>query len=316
MITLNMIVKNEEHCIERCLKSVLPYIDEAIIVDTGSTDRTMECISDMLYGVRHDVLERPWVNFSHNRNEAFQLLKQHTAYNSPHVMFIDADEEFKPESTNFSLPILKHDAYYVKHVVPSGYYWRPFLMWTGVDWKYKGVVHEFITPDHWHDRLDNCAVIDHFDSHRNKSQSAAERYTKDAKLLEEEFKSGVEWSARTAFYIAESYRWAKSYREAVHWYIVRMDMEGWDQERWWAAHMLAMTLVETDQPYEIVIRAFRRAHEIRPSRAETLVELARYQYHCGKKTEARMALRQAHRLPMTADTLNVNPACYRRSAQT
>ena len=41
---LCMIVKNEEHVIERALRSVLPHVDTWVIIDTGSTDRTKELI--------------------------------------------------------------------------------------------------------------------------------------------------------------------------------------------------------------------------------------------------------------------------------
>ena len=41
-VSLCMIVKNEEDVLERCLKSVAGLVDEIIIVDTGSTDRTRE----------------------------------------------------------------------------------------------------------------------------------------------------------------------------------------------------------------------------------------------------------------------------------
>ncbi|NTV24300.1 MAG: glycosyltransferase [Nanoarchaeota archaeon] len=41
-ISLCMIVKDEETCIETCIDSVKEFVDEAIIVDTGSTDRTKE----------------------------------------------------------------------------------------------------------------------------------------------------------------------------------------------------------------------------------------------------------------------------------
>lgn len=45
-ISLCMIVKNEEMHIARCLDSVAELVEEIVIVDTGSTDRTVEIVSD------------------------------------------------------------------------------------------------------------------------------------------------------------------------------------------------------------------------------------------------------------------------------
>jgi glycosyltransferase involved in cell wall biosynthesis len=47
-ISLCMIVKNESHVIERCLNSVKPLLDYVLIVDTGSTDNTIEVIYNWL----------------------------------------------------------------------------------------------------------------------------------------------------------------------------------------------------------------------------------------------------------------------------
>ena len=41
-ISLCMIVKNEENDLEACLSSVKGVADEMVVVDTGSTDRTVE----------------------------------------------------------------------------------------------------------------------------------------------------------------------------------------------------------------------------------------------------------------------------------
>ena len=45
-ISLCMIVKNEELHLARCLDSVAELVDEIIVVDTGSTDRTIEIASE------------------------------------------------------------------------------------------------------------------------------------------------------------------------------------------------------------------------------------------------------------------------------
>ena len=43
-ISLCMIVKNEEDVLARCLDCAINFADEIIIVDTGSTDRTLSLI--------------------------------------------------------------------------------------------------------------------------------------------------------------------------------------------------------------------------------------------------------------------------------
>ena len=42
-----MIVKDEERTLERCLKAAKPLVDDIIIADTGSTDRTVEIARQM-----------------------------------------------------------------------------------------------------------------------------------------------------------------------------------------------------------------------------------------------------------------------------
>ena len=67
-ISLCMIVKNEEMHIARCLESVAKLVDEIIIVDTGSTDRTAEIAS----GYTTKVYSHPWTDdFSDARNYSF-----------------------------------------------------------------------------------------------------------------------------------------------------------------------------------------------------------------------------------------------------
>ena len=83
-----MIVKNEEHNIERALTWAKDIAFEQIVVDTGSTDRTVEIADKM--GAK--VLHFEWVNdFSAAKNYA---LEQATG---EWIAFLDADEYFPAE---------------------------------------------------------------------------------------------------------------------------------------------------------------------------------------------------------------------------
>ena len=77
-IGLCCIVKNESKVIERALKSALPIIDYALIVDTGSTDGTQKIISKFLekHSIEFEVIEEPWKDFAHNRTSALKHLRK------------------------------------------------------------------------------------------------------------------------------------------------------------------------------------------------------------------------------------------------
>ncbi len=85
LITLCLIVKNEAHCLARCLQQALPLADDCVVVDTGSTDDTAAIARDA--GAR--VVPFTWVNdFSAARNES---LRHATG---DWCLVIDADEMF------------------------------------------------------------------------------------------------------------------------------------------------------------------------------------------------------------------------------
>ncbi|MDP2366246.1 MAG: glycosyltransferase family 2 protein, partial [Ignavibacteria bacterium] len=79
-----MIVKNEKKHLARCLSSVKDVADEIIIVDTGSTDRTIEIAES--FGAKVFLFD--WINdFSAARN--FALSKSTCDW----ILYLDADEE-------------------------------------------------------------------------------------------------------------------------------------------------------------------------------------------------------------------------------
>lgn len=86
-ISICMIVKNEEKDLPECLKLIKNLADEIIIVDTGSTDRTVAIAQE--YGVK--VFHFPWIDdFSAARNESLK----HATGNW--IIWLDADDRLYP----------------------------------------------------------------------------------------------------------------------------------------------------------------------------------------------------------------------------
>lgn len=88
-ISLCMIVKNEERVLARCLDSVADLVDEVIIVDTGSTDRTKEIAASYTKAI----YDFEWIDdFAAARNFAFSKANMEYIYSA------DADEVVSKEN--------------------------------------------------------------------------------------------------------------------------------------------------------------------------------------------------------------------------
>ncbi len=87
-ISVAMIVKNEEHMLEECIQSFREAVDEIVIVDTGSDDRTVEIAKEFQVSLYH----HEWKNdFSEARNYSISKVT------GEWVLIIDADERLAHE---------------------------------------------------------------------------------------------------------------------------------------------------------------------------------------------------------------------------
>lgn len=87
-VSLCMIVKDEGFFIEDCLSSARPYVDEIVVVDTGSTDNTREIARPLA----DTLADFTWIDdFASARNAAIELAT------AAWILVLDADERIHPD---------------------------------------------------------------------------------------------------------------------------------------------------------------------------------------------------------------------------
>lgn len=302
-ICLNMIVKNESKVIERCLHSVKAIISAWVIVDTGSTDGTQEIIRNYLAGIPGELYERPWVNFAHNRTEALTLAKGKGDY----LLIIDADEVLVSKA-DFQWPFLTADAYHIETRFSTISYMRLQLVSNRINWRYVGVLHEYIFSD----QAKNIQVltgiynIPHTDGARSSDPN---KFKKDALLLESTLLEEPD-NERYVFYLAQSYRDAGDWEQALRNYQKRVEMGGWAEEVFFSLYQIAHLYKAMKYSWEKVKEAYLKAFQFRPSRAEPLYEIA---LHYRKENAFQLAFTYAQMgesLPIPKDILFVKKQVY------
>jgi len=145
-ISLCMIVKNEEKFLPGCLESAKGLADELIVVDTGSTDRTMDIARE--YGAT--IYEHPWQNdFSYHRNQSIDYAT------GDWILILDADEELDPsEHDMIRGAVRRKDIDAVSFVVynkiqggRTGFLNSHRLFRNKKEYRYSGIVHNQLIMD-------------------------------------------------------------------------------------------------------------------------------------------------------------------------
>lgn len=307
-IGLMMIVKDEAHVIRRCLDSVRPFIDWWVVADTGSTDGTQDLVREALAGVPGQLVERPWVDFGHNRQEVLDLARA-GRHRRPgdYALWIDADEQLRglPDAR----PDLTAAGYHLQVVYGGTRYARLCLVRLDEPWRWVGPIHEYL--DLPGASLDSLAAPTVLVTHDGARAHDPGTYRKDAALIEQALRADPA-NPRLQFYLAQSWRDAGELQRALGAYALRIDnAAGWDQERWQARYQSARLRERLGEPADAVIDAHLTAYQHCPWRAEPLVEAARLERSRERFEVALLYARTAAALPMpTQEALFVDTDTY------
>ena len=121
-----MIVKNEEKNLAKCLNSVENLVDEIVIVDSGSTDKTIEIAKT--FGAK--IFKREFDSFSNQKNYALSIATNEW------VLHLDADEVLSKE-------LVEEIKFVIINTKLDGFYLIRTNFFLGKQMKYSGINKEY-----------------------------------------------------------------------------------------------------------------------------------------------------------------------------
>lgn len=279
-----MIVKDETHIIEQCLRSIAKYVDRYDITDTGSTDGTQDLIKKTMEELKvpGEVHQSDWKGFGDHggkmgsRSESLINAKKSDA---EYAWVIDADDYVEGDF-QFPKP-MNHDAYSLNIGRGDFTWWRNQIFKLDLDWKYAGILHEYATTDAKPreeikaSKLGgNYKVIARTEGNRNVGITPIEKYKRDAEVLERAILDEPE-NDRYQFYLAQSYFDSQQFEKSLVAYERRVELGGWAEEVYYAKLRCGILKGLMNRPLEETAAAFVDAFNYRPIRAEPLWFLSR-----------------------------------------
>lgn len=270
-VSLCMIVKNEEAALERCLSSVRELVDEIVIVDTGSTDKTREVAAS--FGA--EVFEFPWVDdFAAARNHAFGKATKE------YVMWLDADDVILPkdrqllaETLNTLNPAVDSITMpYHIGVNPDGKITfslrRNRIVKRERGFRWIGAVHEYLEV--YGSVIHSEAAVTH-----RKEKAYTDR---NLRIYRKQEAAGKEFSIRDLYYFANELRDNLLFEEAVGYYEKFLSTGlGWVEDQINACLKLSACYSRMYEQDKALQALFRTMHYDKP-RAEACCRIGKFFY--------------------------------------
>lgn len=210
LLSICLITRNEELNLPRVLNSVQGIADEIVVVDCGSTDRTLEIARD--YSAK--VITRAWTNFAEQKNIAAG------AASHDWILSLDADEELSTELQDSLLAWKKQEPEFaVYEFARRAWYLGAWVHHTG--WypdfqrrlfrrdaaQFSGIIHEALRFQGKPGRLKGDLLhytVRTVEEHGQK----VERYTT---LAAQQMLAGGKRSWRAAMWLAPPWNWFNNY---------------------------------------------------------------------------------------------------------
>ena len=232
LIHLCIMVKNGGDTFKQVLQENLEFFDKWTILDTGSTDSTIDVIKEVLVNKKGQLFCEPFINFRDSRNRLLELAGNSCNYTlmlddtfivkGKLIQFLNTirGDQF---SNSLTLFLNSYDSQYASNR----------LVRTNSGLKYIYKIHEVITP-----KNNSCVIIPKNDSYildinsKLMQDRTINRKYLDLQFLQEELDENPD-NSRTYYYFATTYACLKQYDKAYEWYLKRINHpnQGFLQEK-------------------------------------------------------------------------------------
>ena len=276
-LCLNMIVKNESKIITRMFDTVLPIIDSYVICDTGSTDNTIEIITEYFknHNIPGKVVVEPFKDFCYNRNFALNSCVGISDY----ILLMDAD--MKLVIGNFDKTKLgNYDCYHILQGNDNFYYKNMRIVKNTGGVSYVGVTHEYINiPGGF--RTGEFKKNELFINDIGDGGCKSNKFERDVRLLTE----GIEKepnNVRYHFYLANTLFDLGRYDEAISYYKKRIELGGWKEEVWFSYFKIGMAY-KNKSDFGNALKYWCEGYDYYPERLEGIYEIIHHYRNISKQ---------------------------------
>ena len=297
-LVLTQIMKDEAHVITRMLDSIKSIVDIVCLVDTGSTDNTIEVVKN--WGTQNNVethvFERAFDNFENSRNYSIQVAREVTKDrgNDYWGFWLDADEtiEILP---NFNKAGINKDLYMFNTYINVMKYTRNECYKLDKPFRFYGPVHEFIVCDDKNitsGLMEGLNVRVQMDGGSWKG-NIPEKYKSHAFVLEKYIDANRQ-DPRWIFYTAQSYHDSacmpdnreeneERLRRSMKYYKERISRnDGYPEEVFYSQFRVGTIMRALEEPWILNLNEFLKAYSMDPLRAEPIKAIIDYYLAVGE----------------------------------
>lgn len=305
-IELVMIVKNAETVLSDTLKTVLPFVKECTILDTGSTDSTINIIKSF-NTIR--LFEEKFVDFSTSRNRAIELSTQKCDYT------LVLDDSFNILHPEMLCKIIKSnkDMYYISVNTVHDHYYSNRLFRTSKQYKYKYKIHEFIASN----KSDTISFIDRNVlsikdvKDDNAKKRTSERLHCDVQWLEQDLKE--EKTTRIYYYLSITHNVMGDMDKAEQYLHNLIAMGMTDDFTYMAYNQLATMYTNKGEEWQSVYNCYNNMMRLDSKRADPYYYIGLYYYNNMEYEKSLVYIKYAYTLDTPISVTPINVSIYTKT---